>query len=276
MTNAKNCLLLLLLSLVPPSSFADPIYLVTGATGGTGSIIYQRLKSAGYSTRALVTNITKARALLNCSFCDESEGIYVGDVTNVTSLKPAMAGVSFVADAVGAAGGSADAVLEDVEWHGVENQVSALAESANDQGRPLSSLQFSMISSMGTTDIDPKPFMGGDSLFYKMQAECFLASSGIPYTIVKPCGLSDGDAAQVQLNVGHDDWLNTRQAHKKFGFATIMRADVARVIVHSLTSNRAGLRMDICGTTVNGTTPTSDEDLDALFDDATWPWARGS
>merc|ERR1719387_2238585 len=84
----------------------------------------------------------------------------------------------------------------------VEDQVSALAQSANDQGRLLSSLQFSMISSMGTTEINPKPFMGGDALFYKMQAECFLASSGVPYTIVKPCGLSDGEAAQVQLNVG--------------------------------------------------------------------------
>ena len=156
MTNAKDCLLLLLFSFVPPSSFADPIYLVTGATGGTGSIIYKSLKSAGYSTRALVTNVTKAKQLLNCSLCDESEGIYVGDVTNVTSLEPAMAGVSFVADAVGAGGGSSDAVLENVEWHGVENQVSALAQSANDQGRLLSSLQFSMISSMGTTEINPK------------------------------------------------------------------------------------------------------------------------
>ena len=128
------------------------IYLVTGATGSTGSIIYKSLQAAGYSTRGLVTNITKARDILGCDACDASEGIYVADVTNASSLTAAMDGVSFVADAVGVSGSTTDEVAEAVEWQGVENQISVLANGAVSQGRPLSSLQYAMISSRGTTD----------------------------------------------------------------------------------------------------------------------------
>merc|ERR1711988_1378290 len=120
-------------------------------------------------------------------------------------------------------------------------------------------------------DPDPQPFMGGSVLFYKLQAEAFAMSSGVPFTIVKPCGLVDTDAAQVQLNVGHDDYLRSREAHKQFGFGTVARADVARVMVQALTTRHAGLRFDLCGTTRNGTTPTTYDDLDALLDDAQWP-----
>lgn len=208
---------------------------------------------------------------------DESEGIYVGDVTNSSSLYPAMEGVTFVADAVGVSGvNMSDATVENVEWKGVENQVSVLADIAVKQGRPVSSLQFAMISSMGTTNPDPQPFMGGNVLFWKLQAEAFLASSGVPFTIVKPCGLSNDAAEQVQLDVAHDDYFMTRQAHVEYGFGTVARGDVARVMAYALTARRAGLRFDLCGTTRKGTTPTTDDALGALLDDAQWPWMSAS
>ena len=54
--------------------------------------------------RALVTSIDDARAALNCSVCDESEGVYLGDVTNASTLLPAARGVDTVAIAVGVLG----------------------------------------------------------------------------------------------------------------------------------------------------------------------------
>ena len=61
--------------------------------------------------------------------CDESEGIFVGDVTNASSLEPAMDGVRFLAIAVGVGAESPKEQQQDVEWHGVENQVKQRASS---------------------------------------------------------------------------------------------------------------------------------------------------
>ena len=65
--------------------------LVTGASGQTGSILYKLLRATPGSVRAMVRNTTKARAALGCDKCDPSEGIYTGDVTNVTTLTAAFA-----------------------------------------------------------------------------------------------------------------------------------------------------------------------------------------
>merc|ERR1712048_184108 len=71
---------------------------VTGATGQSGSLFYNRLKAEGlWNVRALVRNATKAKALLKCSVCDESEGIFVGDLTSPPSLKNVMKGADALA-----------------------------------------------------------------------------------------------------------------------------------------------------------------------------------
>lgn len=178
---------LLVVLQVLSSALADEssIYLVTGATGRTGSLIYKQLVAAGFNTRALATSAETAAEVLNCTVCDASEGIFIGDVTNSSSLLPAMDGVSFVAIAVGVSGSSTTQVMQvcsdakttsnnpapcllprvcvcrlfkDVEWHGVENQVSVLASGATASGRPLSSLGVALISSMGTTNPNPPAF----------------------------------------------------------------------------------------------------------------------
>ena len=67
--------------------------LVTGATGRTGSLLYHHLKESHEGeVRAYVRNVTKARHLLHCDKCDESEGIYVGGVNNTAALSRAAKG----------------------------------------------------------------------------------------------------------------------------------------------------------------------------------------
>merc|ERR1719424_1482101 len=85
-----------------PCAGAGRTVVVTGATGGTGSLIYKQLKQTpGVEVRGLVTNLDKAKKVLNCSACDASEGIYLGDVTNKSSLMELMKGADSLAIAVG-------------------------------------------------------------------------------------------------------------------------------------------------------------------------------
>ena len=62
--------------------------------------------------------------MLNCSKCDESEGIFYGDVTVPSSLENAMTGVDTVAITVGVRESaiSNKSLVKAVEFIGVENQ----------------------------------------------------------------------------------------------------------------------------------------------------------
>jgi uncharacterized protein YbjT (DUF2867 family) len=236
---------------------------VTGATGGTGSLIFKQLKQTpGVEVRGLVTNLDKAKKVLNCSACDASEGIYLGDVTNKSSLMELMKGADSLAIAVGLSGSNTSAALmQAVEWKGVENQVAALV-GANSK-KSANSYFVAFISSMGTTSPNPPPYQGGPDLFWKLQGESFLQSSGVGYTIVKPCGLVEGAAQTKTLLVGHDDTILGPLYH------SIPRADVAQVMVAATMSREtsAGLRFDLCSKPGKKTT-----DYTALLQAARWAW----
>ena len=64
------------LMMVLCASAAAPNVLVTGATGRTGQLLYAALKRDARigAVKAMVTNVTKARLVLNCSKCDASSG----------------------------------------------------------------------------------------------------------------------------------------------------------------------------------------------------------
>lgn len=101
-----------------------------------------------FTVRALVhSNASEAAATLHCKACDASEGIYYGDVTNVTTLIAAFSGASAVVSAVGVSGEVPEAIEAAVEWRGVENQVAALANQST--SLPASQLKFVIVSSMG-------------------------------------------------------------------------------------------------------------------------------
>ena len=105
--------------------------LVTGATGRTGRLLYAQLKAQSDITevRALVrssANATnKARAALNCTKCDASEGVFYGDVTIPSTLQEPMAGVDTLAIAVGVVSYN-ETLIKAVEFTGVENQANIL------------------------------------------------------------------------------------------------------------------------------------------------------
>lgn len=253
---------------------ASPVVVVTGATGKTGALLFGALKAQGVEVRGLVRNSTKARQVLNCTKCDTSEGIYIGDVTKKETLTAAMEGATVLAIVTSAVPHCANfhdptscsyskgGMPVDIDFNGAKAQVEAFTGAQRDgaDGHVV------LCSSMGTTE--PNSFLdklgNGQIGFFKLNEEAFLMSSGLPFTIVKPCGLTDDPPGQRQLVVGHDDDLHLVPP-------AVPRADVARVMVESIMRPDEGknLRFDLCSKAGEPTT-----DLGALLAAARWPWEQ--
>jgi len=247
------------------SSHGAGTALVTGATGHTGSLIYKALQNDPNvgEVRAFVRNQTKAREYLGCTACDESEGIYVGEVSDTSALAKAMDGVDMLANAVGASYFATADECKQVEFDGVRNQVTAFLSKGGVAGK-----RIMMLSTMGTT-MPPKPD-SNMQFFYKLNAEAFLESSGASYAIVKPCPLDDTSGGQVELMVGHDDaetWFAD-------GFRKISREDVANVATAALTQPPADVvHFDLCGKLPGSGPPKTPKEL---LEDALRPWQKSS
>lgn len=258
---------------------AVPTVLVTGTTGETGAATYETLKSqGGFTVRAFVRNATKARQVLACKACDEKEGIFVGDINDNLSLASAMKDVDLLV-IVTAAVAHCDGVVpippfgschypqggapKDVDWEGTKKQIEAFAL----QGSGVQAKHVVYVSAGGTTT--PNSFFdkigNGHISFYKLNAEAFIMNSGIPFTILKPCGLGKGVPGRNKLIVGHDDSINLAIDH------TIQRSDVALVIAEALRRPdvSAGLRFDLCSSWRGA--PTKDIVTD-VFKAAKYPW----
>jgi hypothetical protein len=238
------------------------VYVVTGATGRTGQLAWKLLRSSeGLAARALVRNATKARQLLQCGACGPDEGVFVGDITRPASLGAALEGAFGLIICTGSwPTKGADGKWSyppggfpvDVDWQGVVNQVMVA------KGRGVR--HVILLSSMGTS----KPYSyldrlgDGFSLFYKLNAEAFLMQSRLPYTIVKPCGLTD-KVVDLGTQVGNcDSFPHPRPV------PIIARARVAGILVAaaSVWPDSSGSRFDVCADPLR---PMAKDDFQAIF-----------
>ena len=246
--------------------------LVSGATGRTGVLVYKQLKAAGYNVRGLVRNDTKAKQLLDCGNCTEAEGIFVGDVTKEDSMIAAFTDVDRVVIATGAVydpatksyfGGKT--APRDIDWKGTRSQATLLARL--NPTRPRHVLQIS--AAMTTT---PDNFLdklgGGWDVFYKLVAEADVMSLNVPFTIVKPTGLTDTPGGKHKLVTGHDG-----EGFSLITDHSISRADVAAVLVAAITSPAlsANLRFDLSSSPLRVPTAPKQVLIDAAF-----PWQNRS
>lgn len=242
--------------------------LVVGGTGRTGSLIYKELvESKGKdNVQALVRDVKKARDILNCNACDESEGVYIGDIRNMTSLLPAFHHVHTVVIATGVSGAGKETQedIKQIEFIGVQNIVRALGQEANvEHFGGLQNLKVALISSEGTTFI-PSDSMFSTILFYKLNAEAFLGSVGMTTVVVKPCGLSNKAGKNATLLTLHDD------APTPTGSRSIPRADLARVMTElAIRPTSQNLRFDLCS--IEGPATT---DIEQLLHSAQWGWEQ--
>jgi uncharacterized protein YbjT (DUF2867 family) len=188
--------------------------LVAGATGQTGRLIVADLLADGYAVRALVRDPAKARETLG----DKVEYVQ-GDVKDPASLTAAFAGTGAVIAAIGARGAKGPDRPEAIDYQGVKNLVDAAVAAR--------SRQFVLVSSRSVTQADnPLNRMFGNVLIWKLKGEDALRASGVPYTIVRPGGLTNAAGGGTDLVLEQGDKVSAQ--------TTIARADVARICVEAL------------------------------------------
>jgi len=253
---------------------------VSGATGHTGSQLYLALaRSEGVTVRGFIRNVTKAREVLGCNRCDESEGIYVGDVLKPATMVAAMEGADTLVITTGPAYHCDDPLLyvgchfypgatpQNMSWQAVKNQVATFAGS---DGPALGDRHIVLLSNDMTTI--PNNFLdkidNAQGCFYSLNGEAFTMSSGLLFTILKPAGLNDGDIALKEIVVAHDDegWSSSNPDYE-----FISRGDLVRLLTYAVTHREesVGLRFDVTSLAVFGT-PTID--VAPVFKAAKYPW----
>jgi hypothetical protein len=252
---------------------------VTGATGRTGSSVYLALQSQGVDVRGLIRDQQKARDRLGCDKCDESEGIFIGDITDASTMSGIMQGADGLVITTAPAYHCTipsiyvgchyyeGAEPYNISWLGVRNQVSAFASSP---GPAAADRHVVLMSNTLTTQ--PNNYLDqvgdGHGCFYGLQGEVYLLGSGVPSTIIKASGLSEGEGGNKEILVGHDDeaWNPVNP-----NLAYITRGDVSRLLAYAAESPETtkGLRFDVTSKNMGGT-PTTD--VSTVFQAARLPW----
>ncbi len=215
--------------------------LVVGATGSIGRVVVDEAIRQGHSLRALVRDARKAHQL------PREVQVVVGDVTRPETLPAAVAGVDGIVFTLGSDGGG-KIEAERVDCGGVRNVLTALA-SCN--------ARIALMTSIGVTNRAGSYNRSTEAHDWKRRAERLVRASGFPYTIVRPGWFDYNGPDDHRLVLLQGD---RRQAGDPSDGA-IARGQIAEVLVHSLSSDKA-LRKTFELISASG--PTS-VDFDALF-----------
>ena len=193
----------------------DELVAVVGATGRTGVPVVEQLVARGYKVRAMVRDAAAAKGKLPAGV-----EVVVADVRDPNTLAPALKGAKYVISTIGAGGGpKADPTngAREIDNLGVAN----LAKAAKTAGVK----QFVLVSSSSVTKAaeNPMAFMR-PILAAKFEGEQALRASGVPYSIVRPGGLSDEPGGKLGVAFSQGDTAAGR----------IPRADVATACIEAL------------------------------------------
>ncbi|MGC9502352.1 NAD(P)H-binding protein [Baaleninema sp.] len=184
---------------------------VAGATGETGRRIVAELVRRDIPVRALVRNLDRARDLL-----PPQAELVTGDVLQPDSLPEAIGDSTIVLCATGAQPSLDPTRPYKVDLEGTKH----LVDAARDKGIQ----QFVLVSSLCVSQFFHPLNLFWLVLYWKKQAEEYLQTSGLTYTIVRPGGLKNEDSASPII---------MRSADSLFE-GSIPRAKVARVCVEAL------------------------------------------
>ncbi len=192
--------------------------LVVGGTGTLGRQIVRRAIDSGHAVRCLVRNARKA------SFLQEwGAKLIEGDLCDPDTLPPALEGVEGLIDA--ATTRASDSLrIREVDWEGKVALIQA-AKAANVQRY----LFFSIL--------DAEKFPNVPLMEIKHCTELFLAESGIPYTILRPCGFMQGLIGQYAVPILDNQlvWITGAGA----AIAYMDTIDIAKIAVRALETPEA-------------------------------------
>jgi len=105
------------------------------------------------------------------------------------------------------------------------------------------------------------------AFFYQTISDQDISVAGIPFTIVQPCRLADGNqpAHTTKLLVSHDD-KPTPEGHaiSGFGAGQVSRTDVGHIAAYAALhpSRTTGLKFDMCADTKSKPSGTEEEEIE--------------
>lgn len=216
--------------------------LVAGATGGVGQLVVAKLLAKDLSVRALSRSKSKAESMF-----DRRVEIIEGDIRHANTLGRVTNGVSYIICCTGTTAfpslrwdfanlfQPANSPAE-VDAEGVKNLVAAAPQDLK---------RFVFISSCGVLRKDELPYNILNAfgvLDAKLKGEKAIASSGLPYTIIRPARLIDGPYTSYDLNTLLRAKTDGQKAVKiasgdRFNGET-SRIDVANACVEALFDDR--------------------------------------
>ncbi|WP_193200452.1 SDR family oxidoreductase [Nostoc sp. MG11] len=234
---------------------SEDLVLVAGGTGGVGQLVVGKLLEKGFKVRVLTRNAAKAEEMF-----DHRTEVAVGDTRQPATLPAAMQDVTYIICCTGttafpSARWEFDPPLNLIEWGTVFlNPKSSEAKAKNSPAKvdaqgvsnlvaaaPQNLQRFVFVSSCGILRKDQLPFSilnGFGVLDAKQQGEEAIATSGLPYTIIRPGRLIDGPYTSYDLNT-----LLKAKTGGKYGVAVgtgdtlsgdASRIDVANACVESI------------------------------------------
>ena len=189
---------------------------VAGATGKTGKHIVRQLCDRNVTVVALVRDIEKAKTIL-----PEAAQLVTGDVLKPDSFESALDDCTVLICATGASPSLDPTGPYKVDYEGTKNLVDA-AKKYNIE-------HFVLVSSLCASKFFHPLNLFWLVLYWKKQAEQYIQSSGLPYTIVRPGGLKEED---------NTDNIVMSQADTLFD-GSIPRQKVAQVCIEALSQPEA-------------------------------------
>lgn len=208
---------------------------IIGATRGTGLAAMRELIATGRPATAVVRSLEKARSLFG-----DKAGVVYGDVTRPETLAQAIdpdwAGIVFTVDITGGVAGrgmfASREKIRAVMYGGLVNTVEACKQRGFKGRLVLLSTIGLSLPSTGMKILNwVKPGLRDHSLD---KAE-YLKKSGLDWTVVRAGILNDKPAGSHALIVTAQD----RPLEMRYQIA---RADLARVMLASVTNPAAGRR----------------------------------
>ena len=167
---------------------------VVGATGETGRRIVRVLVAKGISVKVLVRDRQKAQEIL-----PSAVDFVVGDVMKRDTIEAAIADCTVLLCATGARPSFDPTGPYQVDYEGTKNLVDVAKSSNIDH--------FVIVSSLCVSRFFHPLNLFWLVLYWKQQAEAYLAKSGVPYTIVRPGGLKSDDTDERPLIMAPADTL---------------------------------------------------------------------
>ena len=212
--------------------------LVTGATGKTGSLVFQKLKHQPeeFEVVGFARSPEKAEQIFS-----STKDFVFGDIANKSQIETAIEGCDALVILTSAVpkmvappsegkppefAYDPEGMPENVDYHGQLNQIDAAKQAGVEH--------IVLVGSMGGTKQDHvlNRMGNGNILVWKRKAEQYLIDSGIDYTIIRAGGLLNEPGGVRELLVGKDDLLSINPPDGATN--SIPRDDVATLVVNAL------------------------------------------